>query len=121
MRGNSTFDRLGGFARIRLLVSDFYERVLDHPDLTPYFERIDMARLIDHQTKFMSAVMGGPAAFTNDQISRAHTRLGIRPEHFDTLADLFRETLEDFGVDAAEVATLHAHVLSMREHVVGSP
>lgn len=120
MRGNTTFERLGGFARVRLLVADFYDRVLDHPDLAPYFAHVDMARLIDHQPKFMSAVMGGPAAFTNEQIGRAHARLSIQPAHFDTLAELFRETLEDSGVDPADTATLHAHVLSMRPYVVAA-
>jgi truncated hemoglobin YjbI len=31
------FERVGGFARVRLMVSDFYERVLDSTLLAPYF------------------------------------------------------------------------------------
>jgi hemoglobin len=114
----TTFERVGGFARVRLLVSDFYEKVLDSERLGAHFAHVDMRRLIDHQTKFISAIMGGPASFTDAQISRAHTHLGITPEEFEEMADLFRETLEDFGVESAEVVRLHAHLLSLRDHIV---
>jgi hemoglobin len=118
MRNGNTFESMGGFAKVRLIVSDFYEKVLDSEQLAPYFAAVDMRRLVDHQTKFIAAVMGGPASFTDEQMARAHTRLGITAEAFDEMAGLFRETLEDFGVELAEIDRLHAHVLSMREHVV---
>lgn len=114
----SLFEQLGGFARVRLMVSAFYDKVLDSERLGPHFRHIDVRRLIDHQTKFMSAMMGGPASFTDDQIARAHQRLGISEEEFDEMAELFRETLEDFGVATEEVARLNAHVRSMRPYVV---
>jgi hemoglobin len=115
---DSTFERLGGFARVRLIVSDFYQRVLASSSLAPYFRGVDMRRLIDHQTKFTSAIMGGPAAFTDEQIARAHARLGIADRDFDELLMHFRESLEDAGVDATDVARLCAHVDALREHVV---
>jgi hemoglobin len=117
--GSATiFERMGGFARVRLIVSDFYDKVLDSDRLARYFVDVDMRRLIDHQTKFISAVMGGPAAFSDEQLARAHMRLGITEDDFDEMAGYFRETLEDHGVDATELERLHAHLLSMREHVV---
>jgi hemoglobin len=115
----SLFEQLGGFARVRLLVSAFYDKVLESERLAPHFEHIDVRRLIDHQTKFMSAIMGGPASFSDEQIARAHHRLGITDEEFDEMAALFSETLEDFGVGQAVVGRLNAHVLAMRAHVVG--
>jgi hemoglobin len=114
----SVFERLGGFARVRLLVSEFYEKVLDSEQLSVYFQHIDMRRLVDHQTKFISALMGGPASYSDEQIARAHVRLGIRSEDFAEMADLFRETLEDNRLEAVEVTRLHAHLLSLREFVV---
>jgi hemoglobin len=117
--GSATiFERMGGFARVRLIVSDFYDKVLESDRLARYFVDVDMRRLIDHQTKFISAVMGGPAAFSDEQLARAHLRLGITPADFDEMAGYFHETLEDHGVDATELERLQAHLLSMREHVV---
>jgi hemoglobin len=116
----SAFRRLGGFARVRLLVSDFYDRVLESERLRPYFAGIDMRRLIDHQTRFTAAVMGGPEAFSNEQMARVHARFAIRDDDFDEMASLFRDTLEDFGVVEPELGRLHAHVLSMRRYVVST-
>ena len=116
----SLFERVGGFARVRLMVSDLYDRILESERLGPYFQGIDVRHLIDHQTKFVSSLMGGPASFTNEQLTRAHARLRISPEEFDEMAGHFREVLEDFQVPDAEVERLHAHVLSLREHVVGN-
>jgi hemoglobin len=118
MRPATVFDNMGGFARVRLIVSDFYEKILASDRLAPYFAGVDMRRLIDHQTKFIAAVMGGPAAFTDEQIARAHARLEIAGDAFDEMADLFRETLEDFDVDRADIERLHAQVMGMRGHVV---
>jgi hemoglobin len=114
----STFERLGGFAKVRLIVSDFYERVLATPNLRVYFEGIEMRRLVDHQTKFISAIMGGPASYTDDQIAHAHARLRVLGADFDELVELLRETLEDAGIGEEDVARLCAHVIALREHVV---
>lgn len=117
----SLFERVGGFARVRLIVSDFYDRILDSETLRPHFEDIDVRRLIDHQTKFVSALMGGPASFTNEHLTRAHAHLGITPEEYEELTEVFRETLEDHELPEADIDRLHAHMLSLQEHVIGAP
>lgn len=118
MRNDSVFDAVGGFARVRLIVSDFYDKVLASPALAPYFRDIEMRRLIDHQTKFIAAVMGGPAAFSDAQLKRAHVRLGIGEDDFDEMVELLRETLEDFGVGDPSLGRIVAQVEGMRELIV---
>ena len=117
---SSLFERVGGFAQVRLIVSEFYDRILDSEGLRPYFQHIDVRRLVDHQTKFVSALMGGPASFSNEHLSRAHHHLGITPGEYEEMAEIFRETLEDFHVPGPDVERLHAHILSLREHVIGA-
>jgi hemoglobin len=117
MRG-STFERLGGFARVRLLVASFYEKVLESPALRPYFEGIEMRRLIDHQTKFMTAIMGGPASYTDEHIGRAHAHLRVSADDFDEMASLFVETLEDYEISEADIERLSAHVAGLRPSIV---
>ena len=91
---DSIFIRYGGFASVSRVVSDFYGRVSDSKVLTPYFEGIDMARLIDHQTKFIATLMGGPASYSDEHIERVHAHMGITDEAFREAALLLRETLE---------------------------
>lgn len=115
----SLFERVGGFAQVRLIVSDFYDRILESKQLCPYFENIDVRRLVDHQTKFVSALMGGPVSFSNEHLSRAHQHLGISPQEYEEMAEIFRETLEDHDLPQVEVERLHAHILALQDHVIG--
>jgi len=90
----SMFERYGGFSVVSRIVSSFYDRVLDSDNLAPYFEGTDMRRQIDHQSKFISSLMGGPASYSNDQLERSHERLncqsrskytpypGVKRDHF---------------------------------------
>ena len=97
------FERHGGFAQARRIVSAFYDRMLDEPVVAHHFEGIEMARLLDQQAMFIAQVMGGPASFTDEQLQRAHSRLGITMREFQVMADLLIETLEDFGMPADDI------------------
>jgi hemoglobin len=113
----TVFDRYGGFTTISRIVSAFYDRVLDSPVTSPYFEGIDMRRLVDHQTRFIATVMGGPASYTNEQLERAHARLGITDAAFQEAVALLRETLEDFDLSAEDAQAVLREVTT-RKHVI---
>jgi len=48
------FEKYGGFATVSKIVMVFYDRVLDSDIMAPFFDDVDMRRLTDHQTKFIS-------------------------------------------------------------------
>jgi hemoglobin len=104
---SNLFDRCGGFAVVRQIVSSFYDKVLDSPMLERHFAKVDMHRLIDHQTKFMATLMGGPASFTDDALRRAHVSLGITAEEFYEAGELLRESLEEFGLHPADIRQVY--------------
>ena len=81
----------------------FYDKMLDSPLTSSYFDGIDMKRLIDHQTKFIATVMGGPASYTREQIERVHAHLGITEPAFDESIALLRETLEDHDFEDNDI------------------
>ena len=111
------YERTGGFPKVRRIVSAFYDRALDSPLLAHHFEHIDMPRLIDHQTRFVAFLMGGPASYSDDHLQRVHARLRITHAEFEEMAELLCETLEDFDVAADDVATVDRE-LRKREHIV---
>lgn len=114
----SIFERYGGFSSVRRVVSEFYERMLDSPVVSGYFDNTDMRRLVDHQTKFIATVMGGPASFTDETLRRVHERLAITDEAFDEMARLLRETLEDFDYKASDISAVHQEIASRRHLIV---
>jgi hemoglobin len=111
------FERYGGFAKLNQVVSAFYDKVLDDPLTAPYFEGIDMRRVIDHQTKFIASITGGPASYTNDALERLHAPLAVSEEAFAQVATLLKETLEDFGLENNDVQHV-CHQMVSRKHLI---
>ena len=114
---SSLFEKYGGFASISKIVFAFYDKAIDSDVIGPYFEDIDMRRLVDHQTKFIASVMGGPASFTDDALRNVHADLEIGREAFEEMAYLLRETLEEFGIQPADVDTV-MNEIERRAHLV---
>lgn len=115
------FDRCGGFAKLRRVVVAFYDKLIGSPVLGRHFAGADMARLIDHQTKFIATVMGGPASFTDEALRRAHARLQIGKAEFIETARLLCETLEEFGLSEEDVEQVKASFLSRESVIVAEP
>jgi hemoglobin len=115
---NTLYDQLGGFSAVRKLVSDFYDRVLEEDDLAPFFKDTDMAHLIDHQTKFWTTLLGGPASYTTDQLRKIHATMGIEDRHFDLVAELVAETLEDHDIDEEHARSFIDNLASYRSCIV---
>ena len=104
--GQSIFERNGGFAKVSRVVMSFYDRVIDSPIMSPYFANTDMKQLIDHQTKFIAFLMGGPASFSDEHLERIHQHMNIGREAFDEMVGLLTETLEDFEYTDEDVAAV---------------
>ena len=117
----SLYNKLGGFTVVRSLVSDFYDKMLDEPELAPFFHDTDMKKLVDHQTKFWSTALGGPASYTADQFRAIHQNMGITDRHFDQTLELARETLEDNDVNDGDVETIIESFQQFRAVVVDQP
>ena len=99
----SMFEKYGGFGTVSKVVIAFYDRVLDSDVMGPYFDGVDMRRLIDHQTRFVSQLMGGPASYTDSKLQQLHAHKGIHDPAFDEMLELLTETMEDFGIDEADI------------------
>ncbi len=95
----SVYEKYGGFSQIGRIVVDFYA-------------------LVDHQTKFLAMLLGGPASYTDEQIRALHRHLTIEPAHFDTLKPILGETLSDHGVAGDDVARVVGEFESRRGLVV---
>ncbi|HIC82027.1 MAG TPA: group 1 truncated hemoglobin [Kiloniellaceae bacterium] len=112
------FDRYGGFGAVHRVVLSFYDRMLDSDIVGPYFDDVDMPALVDHQTKFISQVMGGPATYTNEVLEQLHRNLDITQEAFNEMADILESTLFDFDFAPEDVRTIMSDVRGRRQYIV---
>ncbi|WP_233270520.1 group I truncated hemoglobin [Chachezhania sediminis] len=112
------FEKYGGIRMLRNVIMDFYDRVLDSDTLGPYFDDVDMTRLIDHQTKFFAMMMGGPVDFSDDRLARAHASMAITHAEFDEIAALLTETLTAAGLEPVDIVTILTSVERRRSVIV---
>ena len=116
--GRSLFDKYGGFSSISRVVLDLYDRLLDDDDVGPFFDEVEMAGIVDHQTKFVSSLLGGPASYSDDQIRRLHDHLTIDDAQFDRLQTILAATLADHGFEPDDIVQVVAQFEARRALVV---
>lgn len=113
------YEKYGGFSAIGKIVLDFYGRALDSEVIGHHFEDVDMARLMDHQTKFVSTLLGGPVSFTDERLRQVHGPLAISAREFEAMTALFKETLKDHGFSATDAASVAAEFERRRGLILG--
>jgi hemoglobin len=119
MAEQTLFDKYGGFSQVSKIVLAFYDTLLDSDEIGPFFDDINMSRMVDHQTKFIASLLGGPAAYTDNQLRQLHAHLDINDMHFDELKIVLRQTLEDHAVEANDVESVLGEFETRRQLIVG--
>ena len=114
----SLYEKYGGFASISRIVMTFYERALESERIGDYFEAIDMARLVDHQTKFIASLLGGPAAYTDDRLRAVHAHLALDDADLDEMKALLAETLAEHGFEPRDVQHVMDEIEARRPAIV---
>jgi len=114
------FERYGGFASVSKIVMAFYDKALDSDIIGHHFEDVEMSKLIDHQTKFVASVMGGPVAYTDEALQRLHVHLGIDQAQFDEMTALLQGTLEDFELEPKDIGEIMDHFHARARFIINA-
>jgi len=114
----TTFEKYGGFSTVSRVVMSFYELVLDSDIVGHHFDDVDMPKLMDHQTKFVSGLMGGPAQISDDRLKAVHSHLTITDPEFDEIIGLLKEAMEGHGMDGADIRTVASEMNAKRDLIV---
>jgi hemoglobin len=115
---HSLYEQYGGFAAISRIVLHFYDQVLDSDILAGYFENTDMRRLVDHQTKFVASLLGGPASYTDETLRQVHARLKIDGASFDEMVRLFTGALKAFDLADEHIEQVIGGMVARRDLIV---
>eukprot|EP00397_Hematodinium_sp_SG-2012_P037848 GEMP01041088.1.p1 GENE.GEMP01041088.1~~GEMP01041088.1.p1 ORF type:complete len:181 (+),score=32.58 GEMP01041088.1:423-965(+) len=91
------FVRLGGAEVVDALVGAFYDRVILDEKVRHIFGGLDVRKLAQHQTRFLTVAFGGNIGITPIDIREIHEHLGLKDAHFDAVLDNLMLTMIDFG------------------------
>lgn len=115
------YESIGGSRTIWAATESFYRRVLDDPDLRPFFETTNMKRLQAEQSMFVSMLLGAQVVFTGRNIHSAHAHSrarGLNDAHFDAFLGHFRAALYEVGVDPEKTEKVLQQLESKRSIVL---
>jgi hemoglobin len=115
------YDSIGGAPAVAAAVDDFYVRVLDDPQLAPFFADVDLARLKAHQRSFIAAAIGGSELYAGRNMATAHAGLDISDEDFDAVVGHLVDTLVGLGVPAETIGQIGAALAPLRRDIVTAP
>lgn len=115
------YDEIGGAPTMKAAVAVFYDRVIADPLVAPYFEGVDMQRLMSHQRAFLTAAFDGPDFFAGRGMGEAHARIGVTVEAFDATVEHLTLALLDIGVPAPVVDTIRGRLEAHRSAIVSAP
>lgn len=116
------YERLGGEAAIQAAVILFYEKVMADPLLSPFFEGVDFEKQIQKQIAFMTMAFGGPSQYSGRDLRASHAssvRRGLGDAHFDRVASLLGETLDELGIPGPTIDEVLSVVGTTRNDVLG--
>jgi len=115
---DTLYDKYGGFDTFSIVVSNFYQKVLDSEELAPYFENVNMERLMTHQTNFISTALGGPEQYTGLDLKTVHAPFNISIPHFHEVTELLEESLDEASVEPKDIATIINLISELMDQIV---
>ena len=88
------WEQLGGDTCVRSVMESFYQSVYADPDLSPFFERVTMDRVIGKQFSFLKQVISGEPVYLGEMPRNAHHWMVISDSLFDHRQHLMLNALK---------------------------
>ena len=120
----SLYQKLGGAPAVTTAAEIFYRKVLADDRIAHFFDDVDMDLQVAKQAAFLAMVLGGPNAYTGQDMRSAHASLvdrGLSDQHFDAVLEHLAATLRELSVSEAEIAEVAGIAESVRPQVLGRP
>jgi hemoglobin len=104
------YDRAGGEAGVTTLVDIFYQRVLNDPELSPFFAHIPMAKLRRMQVEFFSSALNGPLHYSGRPLAHVHQGHGITKAHLRRFTEHLLATLQSLNLSRQDVQSIYTRI-----------
>ncbi len=116
----SLYDRLGGWDGIDQIVRDTISNHQENPEISHYFDDVDVDKLAGHVTAFFAAGTGGPAKYEGRDMTTTHATMGLSDADFDSaVADVLKAVKKN-GIDSESAAEVASILESLRPAVMGT-
>lgn len=116
----SLYERIGGETTISALIPAFYERVLQDPELAPFFTHAPLDKLHAMQREFFSMATGGPITYSGRPLAHVHQGMKIKAHQFAKFANHLLDTLKSLGTSDDEAQEVIDRINSYVNEITGA-
>ncbi|MBA3464146.1 MAG: group 1 truncated hemoglobin [Deltaproteobacteria bacterium] len=117
MKDSTLFDQIGG-DKLRVVLTDFYDRLFVDVMIGFMFQGKSKPQLIDREWQFTAGFLGAPdVTYTGRPMRTAHAQHTIFGGHFERRLQVLRETLADHEVPEAVQKAWIDHTLALRSQI----
>lgn len=117
----SDYERVGGGPAVTAVVDRFYQTVLADPQLSGYFDDVNMTRLKRHQVLLVSQVLGGPAQYDGRDLAAAHSSLDVTATDFGRVVDHLVAAMQEAAVPPDIIERVGATLAKTEPDIVADP
>lgn len=103
--------------KLRVVITDFYDRLFDDMMIGFMFTGKPKQQLIDREWQFTANLLGGDVHYEGRTIRKAHARSPILGGHFERRLQILRETMADNQVPVPVQERWIEHTLALRPQV----
>ena len=111
---DSLFARLGGEAKLREIINAFIDRVFADRMIGFFFRNADRERIKEMEYQLAAEFLGADVKYSGKPLGTAHANHPIMGGHFARRRQIFKETLEQFGVGEEIKSALLNHTDALR-------
>lgn len=111
------FEQIGGETKLRAIIDEFVDRVFADTMIGFLFARANKERIKRFEYEHAAELLGGPVAYTGQDLATAHKRHPILGGHFSRRRQILKNVLTKHAVEPAVIDAWLAEVDALREQV----
>lgn len=119
------YDAVGGDEMITKLVNTFYDKVKQHPELSPIFPD-DLTETARKQHQFLTQYLGGPSLYTEEHghpmLRARHIPFPITPTRARAWLSCMEQAMDEVGLEEGPAREVfYDRLVLTAQHMVNTP
>jgi hemoglobin len=120
-KDDSVFQGLGGKQGISTFTKDFVQMIIKDARISAFFVDTDVDRLEGLLSEQFCELSGGPCKYSGRDMKTVHAGMGVRPSHFNALAENLQFAMDKHKVPFNAQNALIAKLAPMHRDINNQP
>lgn len=117
-QSDQLYNDVGGQEGIQNLVNAFVKRIVQDPEILPYFAKSSVKHFKQGFINHLCDIVNGPCKYNGDNMIDIHTGMHINEGDFNRVVELLVQAMEDVGISYQSQNKILAKLAVFREEII---